>query len=508
MKLNRYFKQTQIRAGVKLLVASVFLICGNFIGAAIALIIPTSFGYNPFILATGDIDDEAILLEKITKQVKRIVKESQGEAVDEVKINKAIENLNAEIAKLSNEAMAELNKKVIAMGEANEALQKEIKAANEAIVAQSTEIKKLGDKADVTSTLVKKTFRGALEDAFKEHKDVLQEVKDLDGTRLSLKKYFEGKGNNTTTPTMTIKAAVDMFESNITTDNYVNLLRLTQLDPQRVSIPLTIYPHVMDTFQVKGITRPYMSLLVVHTYFDGSATKTEGAASGQSSFKFKTIEFKSFFIATYFTLSDETLDDLNEALDEISLVAPDKILDQIDSKILSTGGDDATDIKGILTSTKSTAFVVPAAFVGTVANPNLVDLVVAMQLQAWNNKYRPNVVMLNNGDVAVLAAQKNNFADSKVDRRVQFDSIGNPVAISGMRIVQNAVLPANSALVYDNSLPWIGRRRDMTMTLGYNGTDLTEGQRTLVINIRVAFGVRDPLGIIYSSDNAANIVTL
>ncbi len=207
-------------------------------------------------------------------------------------------------------------------------------------------------------------------------------------------------------------------------------------------------------------------------------------------------------------MSDETLDDLNEALDEISLVAPDKILDKIDTKILSTGGDDATDIKGILTSTKSTAFVTPTAFAGTVTNPNLVDLIAAMVLQAQNNKYFPNVVMLNNGDVAVLAAQKNNFADSKVDRRVQFDAIGNPVAICGLRLVQNAVLPANTALVYDNKLPWIGRRRDMTMTLGYNGTDLTEGQRTLVINIRVAFGVRDPLGVIYSNDNALNISTL
>src|SRR5215204_2232932 len=120
MKLNRYFKSTKVRTGLKLLVASLFLICGNFIGAAIALIMPTSFGYNPFILATGDNDDETALLEKITKQVKKIVKESQGEGVDSEKINKAIDKLNAEIAKLSNEGMAELNKKVKEMGEANE----------------------------------------------------------------------------------------------------------------------------------------------------------------------------------------------------------------------------------------------------------------------------------------------------------------------------------------------------------------------------------------------------
>ncbi len=289
MKLNQYFKQTKVRAGFKLLVASLFLICGNFIGAAIALIMPTSFGYNPFVLATGDNDDETALLDKITKQVKKVIKESTGENVDKAELDKTLDKLNKEIAKLTNEGMKELNDRVTKLSESNEALQKELNLSKEALVDQSNEIKKLGDKADVTKTLVKQTFRGALEEAFKEHKGVLQEVEDTDGKRLSLKKYFEGKGNDAVTPKMTIKAAVDMFESNITTDNYVNLLRLTQLDPTRVSIPLTIFPHVMDTFQVKGITRPYMSLLVVHTYFDGSGTKTEGAASGQSSFKFKQL---------------------------------------------------------------------------------------------------------------------------------------------------------------------------------------------------------------------------
>lgn len=510
MKLN-YFKRTDVQIGLRLFFASLFLVLGNYIGAAVAMLFP-AFGYNPFILAigAGGEDEELALLEKIEKKVKKVLTEASKDNASKEDVEKAIEKLNKEIGKLTNEGMAELSKRVKEMAESNDILQEEIKANKEALKIQSGELKKLKDNATSKKEGERKTFRAALEEAFMAtiEKGVVQEVEDRDSKRYSLKKFFEGKGKDATTPEMTIKAAVDMLESNITTDNYVNLLRLTQLDPTRVGIPLTIYPHVMDTFQVKSITRPYMSLLVVFTYFDGTATKVEGAAAGQSSFKFKTVEFKAFFISTYFTLSDETLDDLNEALDEISIVAPDKIMDAIDSKILSSTGDDVSDIKGILAASKSTAFVVPASMAGTIANANIVDLVAAMKLQCENNKYRPNVVMLNNGEVTALAAQKNNFADSKVDRRVQFDAIGNPVAIAGLRIVQNAVLAANTCLVYDNMQPWIGRRRDMSMTLGYNGTDLTEGQKTLVINIRIAFGVRDKAGVIYSSDNATAITTL
>lgn len=45
----------------------------------------------------------------------------------------------------------------------------------------------------------------------------------------------------------------------------------------------------------------------------------------------------------------------------------------------------------------------------------------------------------------------------------------------------------------------IGKGKEMTMEIGYNGTDLTEGQKTVVFKTRVAFAVRDKLGVIYSA---------
>jgi hypothetical protein len=390
----------------------------------------------------------------------------------------------------------------------NETFQKELKTANDALIAQGLEIKKLKESGAPAEEIEGKriSFRKAIKDAILEHKDkLLVEVSDGHGKRLSMKEYFEQKGKGSSTPSMTIKAPVDMLESNIVGNN-VNNIRLTELDPKRVGIPLAIYPHVLDVFPVKGISKPYMSLLIVYSYEDGADTKVEGAASGKSSFLLKTQEFKAFFIATHFILSDETLDDLEEALDEIAIVAPDKIHDKIDGKIIRATGDDASDIKGILHADKSTAYAAVMAL--SVDDPYIVDVVADAKLQAENNKYRPNVVYLSPTEVAKLAAKKNSFEDSRSDKRVTYDALGNAVAVCGLRVISSTAMAVNTCLVLDITQTMVGRRRDMTMEIGYNGTDLTEGQKTVVIKIRVAFGVRDKAAIIYVSDIDAAVVAL
>ena len=45
----------------------------------------------------------------------------------------------------------------------------------------------------------------------------------------------------------------------------------------------------------------------------------------------------------------------------------------------------------------------------------------------------------------------------------------------------------------------------MTMEIGYNGTDFTEGQKTVVLKTRLAFAVRDEAAVIYCSGLAAAV---
>ena len=513
-----------LKVGIRLFFASLvlFLTGGSAPGMilAAAIMMLPNWKASRTILAVGSAEDEQkALLEKITGDVKKLIADANKENAKESDVNKLIEKLNKSIADLTEDQKKALKDKCDELAKTNEALTKAVADANEALNKQGIELKKLMDNAPTKEDKksIIKNFRSAIKDAITKaatEGKFLEDIKDpVYGDRMSFSKFFEKNPNGKISIKIenfgvegVNKVAVDMLESNIVQSN-VSALRLTELDPRRVGIPLTIYPHVTDVFPTKRLTRPNMALLVVYSYEDGSGTKTEGSASSKSSFLFKTVSFPSFFIATYFTLSDETLDDLEEALDEISIVAPDKILDKIDSKILSANGDDSTDIKGLFHTDKSTAFST-TPYLASIEGANFVDVVACMKRTVESAKYRPNVVYLNPTDVLKLAAAKNTFEDSRIDRRVVFDAIGNPTMLYGLRIIQSEQIAANEACVMDINQTMIGRRLDMVMEIGYNGTDLTEGQKTVVIKIRLAFGVRDKSAIVYESDVAAAIVDI
>jgi hypothetical protein len=260
----------------------------------------------------------------------------------------------------------------------------------------------------------------------------------------------------------------------------------------------------------KTITRPNMALLVVYSYSDGAATKTEGSASTISSFLLKTVSFKAFFIATFFTLSDETLDDLNEAMEEIAVTAPSKILDKVDGYILGTAGDDSTAIGGLFSGsvTKHTDFASGTTYLASIENANKVDVIATMKLQAETSNYKPDVVVLNPADINLLAAEKDQLDNSKFDRRVAFDVIGNPVAACGLRIIKSSAITADTLAVLDSRQLMIGKKKDMTMEIGYNAADFTEVQKTVVLKVRLAFGVRDPLAVIYCDGLSAAVTAI
>jgi hypothetical protein len=435
------------------------------------------------------------LLKEVTLQVKSIITESQKETVTEKELNARIEAVNKTIAeKLDNAGMLALKENV------------------DKLLAVSAEnaasIKAITEKTSKEFRENPKTFKDALIDAVIEKEGVaglLTEKNDDYGQRKSMKEYFTDKGNQTS-PTFTVKVAVDMLESSIVQSN-VATVRLTELDPQRVGIPLTLYPHVTDWMPSKTTQKPYMSILVVYSYEDGAATKTEGSASGQSSFLLKTVEFKSFYIATYFTLSDETLDDLNEAMEELAVTAPSKILDKVDGYILGTAGDDSSAIAGLLTANKKTDFAGATTYATSIDAANEVDVIATMKLQCETNKYMPDVVVLGPLAVSKLGSKKDQLDNSISDRRVVYSSIGEPTFICGMRVIKTAAtaFATDAVVVCDSKQLMIGKRKDMTMEIGHNGTDLTEGQKTVVIKVRLAFGVRDKAAVIYAASLATAV---
>ena len=431
--------------------------------------------------------------EKLLLEIKGLIADSTKEGVTKVELEKTIKELNDRIAKLGNDDIKALKEGVDKLIEATAANAAAIKAMNET-----------GKKAAEKPL----TFKDALIAAIMEKKDIpglLTEKNDDYGKRLSLKDYFTSRGNHNS-PEFVVKT--EMLESSIVQSN-VATVRLTELDPQRVGIPLTIYPHVLDWMPSKTIAKPYMSLLVVYTYSDGAATKTEGGASTISSFLLKTVEFKSFFIATFFTLSDETLDDLNEAMEEIAVTAPSKILDKVDGYVLGTAGDDSTAIAGLLTSTKKTDFASGSTYASFISNANEIDVIATMKLQCEANNYLPDVVLMRPTDIAKLAGKKDQLDNSINDRRVVFSNTGEPSMVCGMRILKTTAFTTyDRVVVLDSKQVMIGKRKDMTMEIGYNGTDLTEGQKTVVLKIRLAFGVRDAAAVIYTASLDAAVTAI
>lgn len=433
--------------------------------------------------------------ELLLKQIEQMITDSTKDSVKKTDIDAQVKDINGKIEKMNLDS---------------EGL-KSLKASVDQLVADvnktASQVKEMKDSGVKTIDTTPKNFRDVMEAAIMEKKDnVLTEVTDTYGKRLSLKEFFEKNGSRASTPEFTLKAAVDMLQSEIV-QNYVSTIRLTELDPSRVGIPLAIYPNVINVLPKKRIMKPNMAMLVVYSYWDGSGTKPEGTASGKSSFLFKTVSFPAFTIATYFTLSDETLDDIQEALDEIYLVAPDAINAKIDSKILRAAGDDSTDIKGLFSAAKSTGFV-PGTYANFSHAATILDLIACMKLSAEASKYVPDTVWIDPLGVAKIAALKNAMDDSVNDRRIVFGAFGQPVAILGMAIKVNTAMAADSLAVSQNKQLLLGIRKDMTMEIGYNGTDFIEGQKTVVIKTRVAFGVRDPLATIYTSTVTADIAAI
>lgn len=440
--------------------------------------------------------EEKFNKEELLGQIKQLISDSTKDAVTEKELNKRIEAINKQLETLNSK---EDNHEEVA------GLKSSIDDLVEKINQNSIELKSLREEGLKAKVEKPKTIRDLMKEAIMAKEDIFLKKKNDDyGERYSMKEWFTEKGNQNS-PTFTLKAAVDMLQSNIV-QNYVSYQRLSELDPNRVSIPLTIYPHVLSSMNVKRTNKPYMALLVAYTYFDGSGTKTEGSASSKSSVLFKTVNFPTFTIATYATLSNETLDDLEEALDELAMVVPDKLMDSLDGKVLSASGDDSSDIAGLFTANKMTAFA--STWDGTIPNATIVDLISKMKLQCEGNKYKPTEVWLNPTDIDNMAALKNDISDSVTDRRVVWGANGVPVAVCGLMVKPNTNVTADTCAVVDGRQPWIGLRKDVTMTMGYNGTDLTEGQKTVVFEMRAAFGVRDKAGVIYSSGIATDVAAI
>jgi hypothetical protein len=195
-------------------------------------------------------------------------------------------------------------------------------------------------------------------------------------------------------------------------------------------------------------------------------------------------------------------------MEEIALVGPSKIKDNVDYQILGSAGDDTATIKGLFAASKHTDFTGSTTYAATIVAANEIDVIATMKLQAAASNYKLTDVIMSPTDVHIIAAQKDQLDNSRIDRRVAFDALGNPVAVCGLMIRENAKMSANTVVGVDRAMLQIGDRKQMTLEVGYDGNDFTEGFKTVRINVRLAFGVRDPLAVIYCDDLSTAVTNI
>ena len=440
--------------------------------------------------------DKEILLDEIkgliTDNTKGLITEKDLDAKVEA-INKKLEAINS---KPDNH-------------EEVKALKESVEKFTTEIANLSGELKALKENPQSRGPVKAKSLAEAIMQGFEEAKknnpSMIREIESDGVKKLSMRDYFEKYGNKST-PEIKIdyplvrKVAVDMTEAAIV-GNYVDHLRLTELDPNRVGIPLTLYPHVTTWMPSRPMSSKNMAMLVVGTYVDGAGTKTQGSAPSQSSFLLTTVSFPAFVIGTYFKFSDETLEDLSEVAAEVAATGPDKLLDEVNDQILGTSGDESSAIAGLLTANKMTAFA--STWNSTVPAASVVDVIEKMKLQGLGNKYPMDVVILNPTDLSGIGADKDQLDNSKTDRRVVYNQIGEPTFIAGLQVIRSTSITADTCVVLARNQVQIGDRRALALEFGYDSDDFKVGKKTARLSVRLAFGVRDKAAVIYCSGIAA-----
>jgi HK97 family phage major capsid protein len=323
-------------------------------------------------------------------------------------------------------------------------------------------------------------------------------------------KYSKVDDKNHTESFNVHKAAIDMtlpLAFSPGSDPGTNIGYLTTYSMRDVLIALNKDVHVLQIFPVDPISTPYMGVLVEHTYFDGAAIKTEGSAAAKSSIKFKTVEYKVFNFATYFRVSKENLKDIDRLAARLNRIAPDKINSDFDLKCLGKTGDGSTATKGILVAGNFTAFD-PSTWAGEIKSANTGDLIKKMKLQAALTNEDVNMVWLHPSAIDALELLKDEDKNYLQSRGLIFDKNGNLIRVSGLFVAKTKQIAVNECIVMWSDAVEIGLREDVTVEIGLDGNDFTEGMRTIMFEFRAAFGGSKPAAVIYCDDITTDLEVL
>lgn len=309
------------------------------------------------------------------------------------------------------------------------------------------------------------------------------------------------------------KSAVDMNTANAVRPGAspgVNIGFLTNYGMQPVELASSMNQHFIGAgFPVEPIMEKYYGVLMEVTETDGAAVKAETAVAGDSSYLWKTIEYKVFDFSCKFRVHQNTLDDIDRVVTRITTIGIDRLLSVIDTNTLGGSGDNSATPLGITTSGYFTAYDT-ALRAGLVVKPNIVDVVKNMVLQANNADQEVDSLIINRTDVAEIENLKDENANTVNLAGIRLDEKGKLAYIYGLKVIINNKQTARKlhVLKLSESLQY-GDRQLTKLRMGYDQTtDFSKNIVTLQLDARAAIGIGNPASIIYCSDVDAAITAL
>lgn len=302
------------------------------------------------------------------------------------------------------------------------------------------------------------------------------------------------------------KAAIEMTPALALlpgSDPGTNIGFLTDYSMRPVGLNMTMDTHLIDVLPAFPTNKAYIGVEVDYGYEDGAAVKAPNTAAAKSSAKFKTEQFKVFDIPTFFHMALNTFDDVPRFLARLELKARDAIKSQIDEQSMNDDGDNDAKIKGMLVDGNHVDYDVDDRG-GSVKAANVVDAIDDMALQAELADENVNIVIMHPSDVRIARNAKDANNNNIADRRLTFNG-GELTHISGLFIVKTKKRTKNTAIVMWSEHAEYGVRSGFEITIGLENDDLTKRMRTILVMVRVAFGVAKPSSIFYM-DNITDAI--
>jgi hypothetical protein len=279
------------------------------------------------------------------------------------------------------------------------------------------------------------------------------------------------------------------------------------------NIPPILNDHVADMFTTPPMERKaFMTLRIFHTYEDGAGIKAEGtAAFVKSSVQLKSQDFKVFTYGTMYTISVEEFEDVPEITTELENVVPDRLMNDLDKKIFTTGGDNSAAPWGAF-STNAThpncTLFNPYLYAGSNPKADVADIVAKMKLQVRSQNYRSNGVVAHDTFYDNYEGLRDADGNSLMDRRVQFSPTGEIVGMSGLATRKTRVMDELAVFVTSTPSEILGIRSTVMMQAGLATGDFEKHNLSTKFWGRYAYGAKDALANIYTPDFVADIAIL